>query len=115
MEETSGVKLEWFFRQWLYRAGSPAVDGTWAYNSPSKTLQIQLTQTQPGDVFRLPLEVAITTAGAAKPKIVKIEMTEKRQFFNLTSEEPTDVALDPDTWILMDAKFPRGPGRTVVQ
>lgn len=115
MEEVSGQKLEWFFQQWLYRAGSPAVDGMWAYNAPSKTLQIQLTQTQDGEVFRLPLEVAIATAGAAKPKVVKVEMTSKQQRFNLTSDEPTDVELDPNTWILMDAKFPRGPGRTVVQ
>jgi aminopeptidase N len=115
MEEVSGVNLEWFFRQWLYRAGSPAVEGTWAYNEPSKTLQIQLTQTQDGDAFRLPLEVAIATAGAARPKVVKVEMTRKQQRFNVTSDEPTDVELDPNTWILMDAKFPRGPGRTVVQ
>ena len=116
MEEVSGVNLEWFFRQWLYRAGSPAVEGGWKYNAQSKKIEIELAQTQAGDTFRLPLEVAVLTAGTAKPKIVKIEMTEKQQRFELTSDqEPATVALDPNTWILMDSKFANGPGRPVVQ
>ncbi|HLK62554.1 MAG TPA: M1 family metallopeptidase [Bryobacteraceae bacterium] len=106
MEEVSGQKLDWFFQQWLYRAGSPAVEGGWSYNPSSKKVEIQLTQTQAGDAFRLPLEIGIKAAGAASPKIVKIEMTQKQQRFDLASDQqPASVDLDPNTWILMDAKF----------
>src|ERR1700755_3214407 len=32
MEEAAGADLGWFFEQWMYRAGSPAVEGGWKYN-----------------------------------------------------------------------------------
>ena len=58
------------------------------------------TQTQPGDAYRLPLEVAI---GA---QIERIEMTAKQQRFEIAAEQaPASVTLDPNTWMLMDANL----------
>ncbi len=103
MEEASGSDLGWFFQQWLYRAGSPVVEGGWTYNPQSKKLSIDLAQKQPGDAYRLPLEI-VTTGG----RTTKIEMTAKQQHFEIaTDQEPSAVELDPNTWILMDAKFTR--------
>jgi aminopeptidase N len=100
MEEVSGSDLGWFFQQWLYRAGSPVVEGGWSYDSAAKKLNVELTQTQAGAAFRLPLEIAI--AG----RIVAIEMTAKQQSFEIPADqEPASVALDPNTWMLMDSKF----------
>jgi aminopeptidase N len=103
MEEVSGADLGWFFEQWLYRAGSPAVEGGWKYNAATKKIEVELTQTQAGEAFRLPLEVAVRGAQA---RIEKIEMTGKRQSFEIAADqEPASVELDPNTWMLMDAKF----------
>jgi len=108
MEETAGNDLGWFFQQWVYRAGSPVVEGGWKYNSASKKIEIDLTQQQGGDPYRLPIEVGVSAKGAARPAIRKIEMTGKQQRFELASDqEPASVELDPNTWILMDAKFAR--------
>jgi aminopeptidase N len=105
MEEVSGTDLGWFFQQWLYRAGSPAVEGAWTYNAESKKIELELAQTQAGDVFRLPLDVSVS-AQNAPPKIEKIELTAKQQKFEIASEkEPASVELDPNVWILMDVKF----------
>jgi aminopeptidase N len=102
MEETSGANLGWFFDQWLYRAGSPVVEGGWKYNSESKKIEIDLSQTQPGDAYRLPIQVGIAQ------RIEHIEMTAKRQRFEIAADkEPQAVTLDPNTWLLMDAKFPQ--------
>ena len=107
MEETSGVDLDWFFKQWLYRPGSPVVEGGWRYNAGSRKIEIELAQTQPGEAYRLPMEVGIT-AGAAQPIFEKIEMTRKQQAFEIAvAQEPASVDLDPNTWVLMDAKFSR--------
>jgi len=103
MEEASGSDLGWFFQQWVYRAGSPAVEGGWKYNPATKKIEVNLTQTQPGDAFRLPLEIAVKTG---QVRIEKIEMTAKQQKFEIAAnEEPASLELDPNTWILMDAKF----------
>jgi aminopeptidase N len=105
MEEVSGTDLGWFFQQWLYRAGSPAVEGAWTYNAESKKIELELAQTQAGDVFRLPLDVSVS-AQNAPPKIEKIELTAEQQKFEIASEkEPASVELDPNVWILMDVKF----------
>jgi hypothetical protein len=82
----------------MYRAGTPKIEGTWKY--ADKKVTIDLAQTQEGDAYRLPMEVAVGG------KVERIEMTEKKQRFELAAgEAPADVTLDPNTWILMEAKF----------
>jgi aminopeptidase N len=105
MEEALGADLGWFFQQWLYRTGSPAVEGTWTYDAESKKIELDLTQTQAGDVYRLPLDVSVS-AQTSPIKIEKIEMSAKQQKFEIAAEkEPAAVELDPNVWLLMDVKF----------
>ncbi|HUB33300.1 MAG TPA: M1 family aminopeptidase [Bryobacteraceae bacterium] len=102
IEEVSGQDLGWFFQQWLYRAGSPVLEGTWHYDAARRQIEIGLEQTQAGEAYRLPLEVGIDGA------VEKIEMRAKRQTFVFpAAHEPVKVELDPDTWMLMEAKFER--------
>lgn len=102
MEEASGTDLGWFFQQWLKRAGSPAVEGGWRYDAAAKRIEIELAQTQLGEPYRLPLEFGIAD------RIEKVEMTQKRQRFEIPADkEPAAVVLDPNTWVLMDARFTR--------
>lgn len=105
MEEATGGELDWFFQQWLYRAGSPAVEGAWTYNAERRKVELDLAETQPGDVYRLPIDVAVSAQGAAA-KIEKIELTARQQKFEIAADkEPSSVELDPDAWVLMDLKF----------
>ena len=93
MEEACGQDLGWFFQQWLHRTPSPSIEGKWKYNTGTKKLEIDLMQTQTGEAYRLPLEVA----GA------RIEMTTIRQHFEIAMDKaPTDVTLDPNTLVLMN-------------
>src|SRR5262249_37514467 len=81
MEEASHMDLSWFFRQWMDRPGSPVVEGAWKYNAAAKTVELDLTQKQTGDAYRLPLEVSV--AG----RIEKIEMTSRQQHFEIPAAE----------------------------
>jgi len=108
IEETSGQELGWFFRQWLNRAGSPSVEGWWSYNAAARKIEIELVQTQPGDAYRLPLEIGVSASDDAPLLIERIEMTAKRQRFELAAgAEPAAVAFDPNTWALMETRFHR--------
>lgn len=99
MEEVSGSDLGWFFQQWLYRAGTPVVEAKWHYDTGTKKVTVEVSQTQPGEAYRLPLEVAV---GA---KVEKIEITRKQQSFEIAADQaPGTVVLDPNTWMLMEAK-----------
>ncbi len=108
MEETSGEDLRWFFQQWLYRAGSPAVEGTWHYDAAAKKIELDLTQTEQGDAYRLPLEVGVTLPGTAAAKVEKVQFDRKQQHFEIAAgQEPAAVELDPNVWLLIDAKLAR--------
>jgi aminopeptidase N len=106
MEENSGQDLSWFFKQWLRRAGSPVVEGNWRYDPDAKRIEIELAQTQPGEPYRLPLEVGISQEGAEAPRIVKVEMTQLKQRFEIAADkEPASVVLDPNASMLMRSSF----------
>ena len=69
-------------------------------------MQIDLTQTEAGAAYRLPLEVGITLPGTAAAKVEKVQFDQKQQHFEIAAEqEPTAVELDPNIWLLIDAKI----------
>jgi len=108
MEEISGEELSWFFDQWLHRTPSPALEGSWLYDSASGQIEIELVQTQPGDAYTLDLEIGIGEANAEDSRLDVIQMTEKRQRFELAVDgAPQSVTLDPNTWALIRAEFVR--------
>jgi len=104
MEENSGLELSWFFQQWLARAGSPVIEGNWVYDAQTRRVVVELTQVQSAEAYRLPLEIGFTIDGA--PKIEKVELTRKQQRFEIAADkEPVAVTLDPNTRVLMEARF----------
>jgi aminopeptidase N len=104
MQEHSGLELSWFFQQWLARAGSPVVEGGWRFDAVTRRIVVELAQTQPGEPYRLPLEIGITVDGAIR--IEKIELIQKQQRFELPADkEPLMLAIDPNTWALMQVRF----------
>ena len=105
MEEASGLQLEAFFEQWLARAGSPVVEGSWTYDAGAGKVRVEVSQTQAGPAYRLPLELEIDG------KVESIELTSKRQTFEfLVEQEPPAIVLDPETWALIRVgKFERVP------
>ena len=107
MEEQSGQELSWFFDQWLERSASPVIDGTWRYDAAANRIEVDLGQTQPGDPYRLNLELGITD-GDGNTGVEQIEMTQKRQRFEITVEgEPAAVVLDPNVWVLIKGAVSR--------
>ncbi len=104
MEEVSGQDLTWFFEQWLHRTLSPALTGTWSYDTATKQVVIELTQAQPGSPYRFPLEVGVVLDSVSTPmSVTKVEMTQATQRFTIpVAGAPKAVVLDPNTWLLMD-------------
>ncbi|HEY5691859.1 MAG TPA: M1 family aminopeptidase [Cyclobacteriaceae bacterium] len=107
MEEASGIELADFFQQWLYKPGTLVIEGIWHYNAKEKEVVMQLRQTQKGDnIFKMPIEVAIHTSkgGTLLTKIIQIE--EKQNEFKFAMDaEPEKILIDPNNWVLMDAKI----------
>ncbi len=95
MEEVSGLQLESFFDQWLARAGSPVIEGTWSFDAAARKVRVNVTQTQDGAAYRLPLAIGIGG------KIHAVTFDQKTQTFEFPADqEPPTVILDPETWLL---------------
>ena len=98
MEEASGMKLDWFFAQWVYGAGFPKLNVRQIYNPKNKTLDLTITQTQKLDkitpsAFFLPMEVEVTTAKGKKTE--KIEINKRVETISIVLDgRPVEVKFD---------------------
>ncbi|HJQ20082.1 MAG TPA: M1 family aminopeptidase, partial [Gemmatimonadaceae bacterium] len=107
MERASGQDLAGFFQQWLYRAGVPRISGTWHWDAAARRVMVDLTQTQPGDVYELPVEIGITQANGAI-RVERADLTGRSEHFSFAAaDEPVSVVLDPNVRLLMAATMER--------
>ena len=105
MERASGQDLGAFFQQWLYRAGVPRLDGTWSWDPARKQVVVDLTQSQPGDLYQLPVEIGITPrSGSTRVERVDLDARSGHYVFP-ANEEPAAVVLDPSVRLLMDGRL----------
>jgi aminopeptidase N len=110
-EETTGQKLDWFFDQWVYKAGYPELRVRSFYNQPTQTLTLEVTQTQSATamtplVFRLPVEIEIATAGGEHTEPIEITRRTQRFTFKLDGK-PLMIRFDKGARILKKVDFPQ--------
>lgn len=108
-EVITGNDYDWFFDQWLYKAGYPEVKIKYSYESENKQVIVKIEQTQDVEgtpkVFRFPFVIQIIDKNGNK-KQYSNEITEKVHFFYLpVDSKPAMVELDPDYTVLMDAQI----------
>lgn len=118
-EQTTGQQLDWFFNQWVYRAGYPELRVRSTYSPVNRRLALDVEQTQMPDsttpeVFRLPVEIELATARGARTE--HIEMTQRTQRFNFQLDgRPLMIRFDKGEKILKRLDFPRTRGMLAYQ
>jgi aminopeptidase N len=108
IEETSHTNVDQFFSQWLYGAGAPKFDLSYTYDSEKHQVMLGVKQTQTVEgrvgLFRVPIEVEITTATG--PKLYNVTVSKEKQIFPLPAESaPLMVLFDKGGHILKSAEF----------
>ena len=108
VEESSHANVDQFFSQWLYGAGAPKFDLSYSYDNEKHQVALTVKQTQKVEgrvgVFRVPVDVEITTASG--PKLYSITVSKAEQTFALPSNSaPLMVLFDKGTQILKSAEF----------
>ncbi|HJU56946.1 MAG TPA: M1 family aminopeptidase [Pyrinomonadaceae bacterium] len=110
-EETTGQRLDWFFDQWVYKAGFPELRVRSFYNAPTRKLTLEVTQTQAQEamtplVFRLPMEVELATQSGARTE--RIEVTARTQRFTFQLDgKPLMIRFDKGARLLKMINFPQ--------
>jgi len=107
MEKVSGLNLTAFFKQWLNQGGKLTMNGSWTYNAGSKTIELDLTQTQTdGTTFSVPVEIGIYKKGQLVPDVRKVELTSVSGQFKIPYEgEVERIVIDPKTVLLAEWSF----------
>jgi aminopeptidase N len=100
IEEATGKNIDWFFDQWVYKAGHPEMKGDFAWDEENRTAKLTLKQSQSGDdvaeVFRLPLRIDFVLDNRETVS-TRIEVSEKDQsFFFPLAAKPAFVRVDPE-------------------
>jgi aminopeptidase N len=108
IEEASHTNVDQFFSQWLYGAGAPKFDLSYTYDGEKHQVVLNVKQTQKVEgrvgLFRVPVEVEITTASG--PKLYNVTVAKEKQTFSLPAESaPLMVLFDKGGHILKSADF----------
>jgi aminopeptidase N len=105
-EQVSGKQLDWFFAQWLNRAGVPKIEGSWRYDAARKELELWLDQTHTSEPYRVNIDVGVVLRAGELPVIKTLAIAHpfKQGTFTFPLEAaPVSVVLDPNTTLLVDA------------
>src|SRR5713226_3052915 len=108
IEESTHDNVDQFFGQWLYGAGAPKFDLSYTYDGEKHQVMLTVKQTQKIEgrvgLFRVPIEVEITTASG--PKLYNVTVSKDKQTFPLPAESaPLMVLFDKGGHVLKSAEF----------
>jgi aminopeptidase N len=108
IEEATHVNIDEFFGQWVYGAGAPLFDLSYAYDADKHQVALTVKQTQKREgrvgLFRIITDVEITTASGPKLFPITVSEAAKTYVFPATSE-PLMVLFDKGGHILKSAEF----------
>ncbi len=118
IEEATGKQLEWFFGEWVYKAGHPEFEVSWSYDEAAKLLAVTVKQKQEvkdlTPLFRMPVEIYV--ANGKKVHTEKVEVREKEHVFHIPfAVKPDFVVFDPDNWVLKKLVFEKGKEELIAQ
>lgn len=105
-QAVSGRDLTQYFQQWVYGEYYPTYALAWSAAPAGGGYDVTLTlrQTQSWQRFTMPLDVRVTTV--AGPRTFVVQDSLASQTFTLhVDAEPTDLALDPDDWVLRQIQY----------
>src|SRR5580700_6263534 len=108
IEESTGTNVDLFFDQWIYGAGAPRFVVRSSYDETAKKVSLSVKQIQKVEehvgLFRVPIEVSITTSSGEKA--FPIEVSKAEETFTFAVDGPPQMVLfDKGDKILKSVDF----------
>jgi len=118
VRQVSGEDYGWFFDQWLLMPGHPVLAVAWEWDDNRDVLSIAVSQEQDRSlgtpVFRLPLEIAITTSGGKAIEDVWLDEVQQTFSFEVAAE-PLMVRIDDGDILLKELRFEKSTAELLYQ
>lgn len=111
IREASGQVMDWFFDQWIFRAGHPVLDVNYTWNAGA--IQLTVRQKQ-ADLYALPVPIGVTTATGKR--IHQMWVRQREEVFSLPCpEKPLLVRFDEGDLLLKEITFPKSTEELLYQ
>jgi len=108
VEQATSVDVDQFFEQWVYGAGAPKFDVSYAYDPDARQVQLTVKQTQKVEgrvgLFDVPVDIEIATDTGRQTHTV--EINQASQTFNLPADTaPLMVVFDKGDKVMKSVAF----------
>lgn len=103
-ENVSGLELDSFFEQWIYGEFYPKYSLSWNMNNGNQ-LQINISQFQNWQFFKMPIEIAVFTDLDTFRLKVDNHGLSQDYLINSVNGVVQRVELDPENWILKEVQY----------
>lgn len=111
LRASTGLELGWFFREWVFMAGTPSYRVTARYDSTRRVEVVHVEQVQRVDsltpLFRMPIELAFSGAGRESAAVQVTDSLTSQEFEIPLAFAPAWVDFDPDAFIDKTLDFPQ--------
>ncbi|MDD5530046.1 MAG: M1 family aminopeptidase [bacterium] len=112
VEGMYGKDLDWFFDEWIYKAGHPSYEYAFWYDSlavDSFNLHILVKQVQSHNYnvpsFKMPIDIKVNNLTGDTVSLVIEDSLDSQKFNLLLNIKPVNISFDPDNWILKTKKL----------
>ncbi len=105
IENRSGVKLGWFFDQWLRRPGFASLTTSWRYDAATHRVVLDVEQGARFAPYRLTLSADVTDAAGAVHRVhveIPAEKSARVTFPLDLAAPPRGITFDPDVELLAE-------------
>lgn len=108
VKEVTGKNMDWFFDQFIFKAGHPVFDISYDYSSDNNSIELNIKQIQDRSIgtpiYKLPVQIGITTSEGKEIK--EIWITKEEETFTIpTGGKPLMVRFDEGNWLLKEWTF----------
>lgn len=119
LEDVFAENLDWFFQEWVYKAGFPIYDVSSAYDPAVKKLRVTVRQVQKTDaltpLYRMPLIIGVSTEDGDRDFKVMTEAAYEQTIELPLPKPPLNVVFDKGGWLLKELHQQKTIGEWLVQ
>ena len=118
IEEETGQNLQWFFDEWIYKAGHPIFDLSSRWDKGQKMVYLSVKQVQTMDsltgVFKMPVDIEVVTGTGSQTHRVGIVSADTTYAFPC-ADQPSFVIFDKGNWLLKEMHWDKPVGEWLAQ